>query len=167
VHGGDGTDGAIQHNRSKSTTPSTSPQAQYIKRNSSHLTTTNRFESIFEKNSSVVSLQRNGSLTQLEKSVNRKPASQELGLQPRKGNQGHKTVSVKFSVGSEGQDEEWTEDSTSQSPETTRTSSIAQIQDQQPEQQSPAPAPVKAPVYLSLSLLNRHLNRRLNLSVDL
>jgi len=146
VHGGDGTDGAIQHNRSKSTTPSTSPQAQYTKRNSSHLSLPRTGSKVsLKKNSSVVSLQRNGSLTQLEKSVNRKPASQELGLQPRKGNQGHKTVSVKFSVGSEGQDEEWTEDSTSQSPETTRTSSIAQIQDQQPEQQSPAPAPVKAP----------------------
>ncbi|KAI9871457.1 MAG: hypothetical protein M1830_002890 [Pleopsidium flavum] len=137
VHGVDGPDGAKHHNRSKSITPSTSPQAQHIKRNSSHVSLPRTGSKVsMRKNTSLVSLKRNGSVKHLEKAANQILAPQELGLQPRKGNQGHKTVSVKFSIGSEGQDEDWTEDSTSHSPETTRQSSVAQTQGEQPEEQS-------------------------------
>jgi len=135
-----------QHIRSKSTTPSTSPQAQHVKRNSSHISLPRTGSKVsVKKNSSVVSLKRNGSVKELEKTVNADVIPHVLRLQSQQAKQGHRTPTVKFSIGSEGQDEEWTEDSTSQSPETTRQSSIAQSQELQPERQPPSPAPGKPP----------------------
>lgn len=143
---GDGSAVPRHHSRSKSTTPSTSPQAPHIKRNSSHVSLPRTGSKVsVKKNSSAVSLKRNGSTKRLGKSIDQDPGTQESGLQSRKADQGRKSVSVKFSVGSEGQDEEWTEDSNSQSPETTRQSSIAQTQDQQIQQEPSAPNPDTPP----------------------
>jgi len=146
--GGDGGGAMVtrQYTRSKSTTPSTSPQAQHVKRNSSHISLPRTGSKVsVKKNSSVLSLKRNGSVKELEKSKGADVIPPVLRLQLQQAKQGHRAPAVKFSIGSEGQDEEWTEDSTSQSPETTRHSSIAQSQELQPERQPPSPAPENPP----------------------
>ena len=151
--GGEGTMVTRQHIRSKSTTPSTSPQAQYVKRNSSHISLARTGSKVsVKKNSSVVSLKRNGSVKELEKTVNADVIPRVLRLPSPQSKQGPRSSAVKFSVGSEGQDEEWTGDSTSQSPETTRHSSIAQGQDSRAGQQPPSPAPEEPPDTLQPSL---------------
>ncbi len=146
VHGGDGFVGTRQHNRSKSSTPSTSPQAQHVKRDSSQVSLPRTAsKSSMRKNLSAASLKCNGSVKQLAKLAKTDRAQGELKLQSPKVKQSQRATSVKFDIGSEGQDEDWTEESASQSPETTRHSSTAQSQELQPEQEFSAPSSDHSP----------------------
>ncbi|MCJ1337983.1 hypothetical protein MMC09_003267 [Bachmanniomyces sp. S44760] len=118
-HGGDGSTLPRSHSKTKITSPSTSPQAEHIKRNSSTLSfQRTSSKANVKRNSSNLSLLRNGSSNQLNKTG--KPESRHS--QPQKDVKAQ--ASNKFSIGDEGNDDDWTEESASQSPNVTRQSSL-------------------------------------------
>lgn len=117
------------HTKAKVHTPSASPTLQQTKPNSSNVSLSRTGPKVsVKRNSSNISLgKRNGSTVQLGKAT--RPETPLRRLQPQPGHidyKGPQAVNVGFSVGSEGQDEGWTEDSNSQSPSTTRQSSAGQ-----------------------------------------
>ncbi|MCJ1395653.1 hypothetical protein MMC18_008858 [Xylographa bjoerkii] len=126
TYGGDEDGGVRNQSRQKLHTPSTSPSTKDIRRNGSNVSlprVTSRTS--VKRNSSNVSLKRNGSsATQLGKTG--RPTT-PLRNSHTKSKPKHNTPANStrdFSVGSdEDQDEDWTEESNSQSPSTTRQSS--------------------------------------------
>ena len=134
---------AKHHAKVKIHTPSTSPSTQDIRRNSSNVTLPRvGSKTSVKRNSSNVSLKRNGSSgTQLARQGRQTTASRNTHA-PGKG--AHRPTShnvAKFSVGSDEQDDDWTEESTSQSPTTTRHSSIGHggpsVQETPPPDEAP------------------------------
>ncbi|KAG7006301.1 hypothetical protein G7Y79_00015g038910 [Physcia stellaris] len=128
------------HKRTKSHTPSTSPTSQTVKRNSSNLNLPRTgSKANVKRNSSGINLpQRNGSAVKLGK-VGRADKSD---LRPPK-------AQPKFSIGSDGPEDEWTEESRSQSPEAVRQEPIAREPSKpiglpSPDD-PPAPSPSKLP----------------------
>ncbi|MCJ1253453.1 hypothetical protein MMC24_001264 [Lignoscripta atroalba] len=125
AHGGDGP--VLQRNQSKSKiyTPSTSPQLQHTKRNSSNISLSRTGSKIsMRRNSSNLSLKRNGSTSQLGKVARPETPLRRSHSHRQEINELASKNKANFTVGSDGQDEEWTEESNSQSPATTRQSSV-------------------------------------------
>ncbi|MCJ1319919.1 hypothetical protein MMC15_005255 [Xylographa vitiligo] len=126
THGGE--EGGVSRNQSKQKlhSPSTSPSTKDIRRNSSNVSLPRvASKTSVKRNSSNLSLKRNGSsATQLGKTG--RPTT-PLRNSHTKTKTKHNTLinsTGNFSVGSdEDQDEDWTEESNSQSPSTTRQSS--------------------------------------------
>lgn len=142
--------GPRRHNRSKSTTPSTSPHAQahHVERNSSHVSLPRTASKVsVRKNWSTLSLKRNGSLKRLERESDADLAPDgDTRLKSHKTKQSQKAPPpVKFSIGSDGHDDEWTEESNSQSPETTRRSSVAPSEEPRARRRSSSPPPAPSP----------------------
>ena len=130
------------HARTKSQTPSTSPTTQNLKRNSSNVNLPRTGSKVNAKrNSSGLNLQqRNGSEAKLGK-----PGRAE------KSYQGVSKTPAKFSVGSEEQDDEWTEESRSQSPEVVRQEAITQKPSKPTGLPSPDDPPARSPSKLPQS----------------
>ncbi|MCJ1354195.1 MAG: hypothetical protein MMC33_004182 [Icmadophila ericetorum] len=111
------------HVRSNSGTPSTSPASQHIKRNSSNVSLPRTGSKVsMKKNASNTSLKRNGSPTKLDKTS--RPTTPLRRSQQQRDRNGAKEEGG-FSFAGDGQEDEWTEESNSQSPEVTRRNSIA------------------------------------------
>ena len=111
------------HVRSDSGTPSTSPVSQHIKRTSSNVSLQRTgSKASMKKNTSNTSLKRNGSSTKFEKTS--RPTTPLRRSQQQQGRSGPKAEGG-FSFAGDDQDDEWTEESNSQSPEVTRQNSIA------------------------------------------
>ena len=113
------------HKRSASHTPSTSPGDLSNKRNSSTISLqrpSSRGTGV-KKNASHPNLARNGPITKLGNA----PKSEKSQIKKSLLKKGTDDVPLRgtaqFEVGDEEQDDEWTEDSSSQSPATTRTHS--------------------------------------------
>ncbi|MCJ1243571.1 hypothetical protein MMC30_000768 [Trapelia coarctata] len=111
--------------RAKQHTPSTSPSAHDIRRNSSNVSLPHvGSRTSMKRNSSNSALKRNGSShTQLGKTGRPTTPSRNANARGKGSNRNKANDSAKFTVGSEGHDDEWTEESASQSPSTTRQSS--------------------------------------------
>lgn len=137
AHPGDG------HASTKAHAMSTSPTASTLRRSisGSSIPRTGTKLSV-KRNSSNLSQKRNGSLTKLGKPAKPQPPSHlrhdsSNELRPKAN------AKAKFSVGS--QDEEWTEASSSQSPTTTRQSSLGPKPPQLEEPPSPDDPPARSP----------------------
>lgn len=125
THGSDDAGIPRSHSRTKLQTPSTSPSSKDLRRNSSNVSLPRvSSKTSVKRNSSNISLKRNGSsATQLGK--NGRPMTPLRNTHPlgKSKHHGASKETVSFSVGSDEQDEDWTEESNSQSPSTTRQSS--------------------------------------------
>ncbi|KAG8532827.1 uncharacterized protein KY384_002705 [Bacidia gigantensis] len=112
------------HNRSASHSPPASPTQLSNKRNSSSISL-NRPGSRgnVKKNISHPNLARNGLTTKAGNQPKSEKAQIKQDLLKRGTNDASIRGSAQFEVGDDGQDDEWTEDSSSQSPATTRTHS--------------------------------------------
>ncbi|KAL9636061.1 MAG: hypothetical protein Q9164_003059, partial [Protoblastenia rupestris] len=144
------------HTRSDSHSPPTSPSNLSYKRNSSTFNL-NRPSSkgSIKRNASHGALSRNGSSTKIGNQSKSEKAQTKANLLKRGTNDGPLRGTAHFEVGDEEQDEEWTEESGSQSPATTRTNSrpktpVAPVPkepptpDEPPERRSPR-LPVSPP----------------------
>ena len=119
-------EGITATNSSHVQNPGTSPKSSHIKRNGSTISLSkDGSKVIFKRNGSNVSLKRNGSSSAFV--VAGKPElSRRKSQQQQKSSAKEQIKSAaQFAVGSEGPDDDWTEDSNSQSPSTTRQSSAA------------------------------------------
>ncbi|KAL8797773.1 MAG: hypothetical protein Q9195_000125 [Heterodermia aff. obscurata] len=130
------------HKRTKSHTPSTSPTSQNLKRNNSNVNlprTASKGNA--KRNSSGISMQqRNGSAAKLGKLAR----SDKLERRSPK-------TQPKFSIGSDDQEDEWTEESRSQSPEVLRQGLIVRKPSQPTGPPSPDDPPVQSPSKLPQS----------------
>jgi len=109
---------AKQHTRSASHTPSTSPVTSDFKRNGSNTSLT--------RSGSRVSMKRNashGSTTKLGNPAKSQKAQIKMNLNKKGTDDAPIRGTANFEIGDEEQDEEWTEDSSSMSPATTRNGS--------------------------------------------
>lgn len=129
---------ARHHHRQKSQTPLASPTGQNFKRNSSNISLPRTgSKTSFKRNSSNISLKHNGASREPGKAarpVTPSRRSQEYGKNVRDVKAGS------FSVGSDGQDDEWTEESNSRSPTITRRSSgigMSTAQQETPPDEAP------------------------------
>lgn len=113
------------HNRSSSDTPSSSPNASNVKRNSSNLSLPKTGSKVsLKKNTSHVTLPRNGSTAKSGNQAKSDKAQTRQNLQKKGTNDAPLKGIATFHVGDDNaQDEDWTEDSSSMSPSTTRNSS--------------------------------------------
>ena len=139
---GDGHARTSNHSSTKVYTMATSPAAQNMKRSSSgsSLPRTGSKVSV-KRNSSNLSQKRNGSSTKLGKPTKSQPLSH---LRHDSANDVPLQGKATFSVG--GQDEEWTEASSSQSPTTTRQNSLGQSKPRQSvDPPSPDDPPARSP----------------------
>ena len=130
------------HKRTKSHTPSTSPTSQNLKRNNSNVNLPRTgSKANVKRNSSGISMQqRNGSAAKLGK----------LGRSDGVDRRSPKTQ-PKFSIGSDDQEDEWTEESRSQSPEILRQGPIVRKLSQPTGLPSPDDPPVQSPSKLPQS----------------
>lgn len=129
--------------RAKQQTPSTSPSAYDVRRNSSNVSLPRvGSKTSMKRNSSNPALKRNGSShTQLGKPGRPTTPLRNTHARGKGPSRNKANDSAKFTVGSEGHDDEWTEESASQSPSTTRQSSAhGQLQPQE------TPPPDEAPI---------------------
>ncbi|MCJ1484871.1 hypothetical protein MMC06_005044 [Schaereria dolodes] len=125
AYGGDGATLPRVHSKSKIHTPSTSPSTQHVKRNSSNVSLPRAGSKVsVKRNSSNLSLKRNGSGHQLGKSARPETPLRRSHSHRKDISELNSRSTAKFTVGNEDQDEEWTEESNSQSPSTTRHSSV-------------------------------------------
>ncbi|CAF9907369.1 MAG: hypothetical protein HETSPECPRED_007111 [Heterodermia speciosa] len=130
------------HKGTKSHTPSTSPTSQNLKRNTSNVNLPRTGSKVnVKKNSSGISMQqRNGSAAKLGK----------LARSDKVERRSPKTQ-PKFSIGSDDQEDEWTEESRSQSPEVLRQVPIVRKPSQPTGPPSPDDPPVQSPSKLPQS----------------
>ena len=130
------------HKRTKSHTPSTSPTSQNLKRNNSNVNLPRTgSKANVKRNSSGISMQqRNGSAAKLGKLAR----SDRVERPPPK-------TQPKFSIGSDDQEDEWTEESRSQSPEVLRQGPIVRKTSQPTGLPSPDDPPVQSPSKLPQS----------------
>ncbi|KAL9603787.1 MAG: hypothetical protein Q9219_000896 [cf. Caloplaca sp. 3 TL-2023] len=128
--------------KSKAQTPSTSPSAANLKQTSS----TGNLARVGSK----VSMKRNAS----NLSQRRNKSSSKLGNQSKTDKVQHQSSGtkaangVRFSVGSDEQDDAWTEADSSQSPDVTRRGSFTKGQAQSKEPLSPDGPPLRSPTQL-------------------
>ena len=111
---------------SKVQNPGTSPKSSHIRRNGSTVSLSREGSKVsFKRNGSHVSLKRNGSAGTIvvagKPEISRRKSLQQQKISAKE----HVKSAAQFAVGSEGPDDDWTEDSNSQSPSTTRQSSAA------------------------------------------
>ena len=123
----DGSDHTKHHNRSSSSTPVGSPASQKFKRNSSNVSLPRTgSKASLKKNASNVSIQRNQSGTKLGNQSKSEKAHTKSNL--RKNGTDDRPVKGQpsFAVGDEDedQDDDWTEDNSSVSPQATRNSLV-------------------------------------------
>ena len=130
------------HKRTKSHTPSTSPTSQHVKHNSSNtnLPRTGSKANVKRNSSGISMQQRNGSAAKLGK----------LARSDKVERRSPKTQ-PKFSIGSDDQEDEWTEESRSQSPEVLRQGPIVRNPSQPTGLPSPDDPPVQSPSRLPQS----------------
>ena len=139
VIGGEDSATIIRNAKSRAHEPSTSPSTQQMKRNSSNISLPRvGSKASIKRNTSNVSLKRNGSLTQVNRTG--RPTT------PLRRSESHGSSSKKskpkgvaqFLLDDEAQEDEWTEDSASQSPVVTRRNSISKTE---PPSQTPMAGP--------------------------
>lgn len=141
---GDGHARPNNHSSTKVQTLATSPAAQTMRRSSSGSSLPRVGSKVsVKRTSSNLSQKRNVSLTKLGKPTKSQPLSH---LRHDSANDLQLQGKAKFSVGS--QDEEWTEASSSQSPATTRQSSLAPKPRQSVNPPSPDDPPARSPTNL-------------------
>lgn len=130
------------HKRTKSHTPSTSPTSQNLKRNNSNVNLPRTgSKANVKRNSSGISMQqRNGSAAKLGKLARSDKAERRS---PK--------IQPKFSIGSDDQEDDWTEESRSQSPEVLRQGPIVRKSSQPTGLPSPDDPPVQSPSKLPQS----------------
>ena len=167
------------HSRSASQTPSTSPGNLSNKRNSSNISLHRpSSKSSIKRNSSHPTLSRNNSTAKLGNQSKSQKAQTKKDLLKKGTDDAPVVGAARFEVGDEAQDDEWTEDSSSQSPVTTRTHSRPKTPvtpnpkelptpDGFPEQRSP-PLPASPPESppLSESTVTREVNSKAQLNGD-
>lgn len=136
---GDGTGHARNHTRSASHSPTGSPTTQHVKRNSSQIK--------LPRIGSTSSMKKNASNIAMTKLVNQ-PQSEKAQTKISVRRNGTDDVvskgTVNFLVGDE-QEEEWEEASNSQSPHTTRHSSVGRKTPQLEDPPSPDEPPARSP----------------------
>lgn len=142
---GDGHARPSNHSSTKVQTLATSPPAQNMKRSSSGSSLPRAGSKVsVKRNSSNLSQKRNVSSTKLGKPTKSQPLSH---LRHDSANDVPLQSKARFSVGS--QDEEWTEASSSQSPATTRQSSLGLSKPRQSvDPPSPDDPPARSPTNL-------------------
>lgn len=151
---GDAADGAgptRHHTRSASHTPTASPTTQNFKRNSSNVSLPRVGSKVsIKKNKSEVSLGRNVSSTKLRNHSKGEKAQTKNNLRKNGDDDGPVKGQASFEIGDEDQDnEDWTEESSSQSPHTTRHSSVGrktpQLEDPPSPDEPAEPSPPTLP----------------------
>ena len=127
------------HTRSASHTPTASPTTQNFKRNSSNVSLPRvASKGSIKKSKSEVSVGRNVSSTKLGNQSKGEKAQTKNSLRKKGDDDGPVKGQASFEVGDEEQDnEDWTEDSNSQSPHTTRHSSVGRKTPQLEDPPSP------------------------------
>ncbi|CAF9907631.1 MAG: hypothetical protein ALECFALPRED_003557 [Alectoria fallacina] len=151
---GDAAEGAghtRHHTRSASHTPTASPTTQTFKRNSSNLSLPRVGSKVsIKKNKSEVSLGRNVSSTKLGNQSKGEKAQTKNSLRKKGDDDGPVKGQASFEIGDEDQDnEDWTEESNSQSPHATRHSSVGrktpQLEDPPSPDEPAEPSPPNLP----------------------
>ncbi|KAI9847999.1 MAG: hypothetical protein M1838_000671 [Thelocarpon superellum] len=127
---GEGRATGRHHRRSRSHTPSSSPHTKQMHdalplRNRSDASLVKHTTAALKKNSSKVSLKRNGSGKDLSKGPKAEKPARRPSSPSRARIKAHRFPSVHFDLGSNGQDDGWTEVSNSESPTVTRPASQA------------------------------------------
>lgn len=139
------------HTRSASHTPTASPTSQKFKRNSSNVSLPRVGSKVsIKKNKSEVSVGRNVSATKLGNQSKGEKAQTKNSLRKKGDDDGPVIGQASFEVGDDDQDnEDWTEDSNSQSPHTTRRSSVGrktpQLEDPPSPDEPAEPSPPNLP----------------------
>ena len=113
------------HQRKKSTTPSTSPKSHHVKRNSSTVSLAKGHGSssaLKKKTHSDVVLKRNGSAAEVKKAERSDTYPRPPSRHGKKANGEVKQVGFQLGSPDFEEDADWTEDTGSQSPSTTRNS---------------------------------------------
>ncbi|MCJ1477761.1 hypothetical protein MMC13_006434 [Lambiella insularis] len=125
TRGGEDVGTQRSYSRTKLHTPSTSPSNKDLKRNSSTVSLPRvTSKTSIRRNFSNLSLKRNEAFaTQLGKNGRPLTPSRTTHAQVKSKDRVTSNKSAKFTVGSEEEDEDWTGESNSQSPSTTRHSS--------------------------------------------
>lgn len=139
---GDAVEGAghtRHHTRSASHTPTASPTTQNLKRNSSNVSLPRvGSKASVKKNKSEVSLGRNFPSTKLGNQSKGEKAQTKNSLRKKGDADGPVKGQASFEVGDEDQErDDWTEESSSQSPHTTRHSSVGRKTPQLEDPPSP------------------------------
>ncbi|KAF6230895.1 hypothetical protein HO173_011011 [Letharia columbiana] len=139
------------HTRSASHTPTASPTTQNFKRNSSNLSLPRvGSKASIKKNKSEVSLGRNPSLTKLGNQSKGEKAQTKNSLRKKGDDDGPVKGQASFEVGNEDhENDDWTEESNSQSPHTTRHGSVGrktpQLEDPPSPDEPAEPSPPNLP----------------------
>ena len=137
---GDAPGQAKHHTRSASHTPTGSPTSQTSKRNSS--------QTSLPRTGSKASVKRNASNVSMTKLGNQ-PKSEKAQMKKNLRKTGTDDAPLKgmgnFSVGDDEQEEDWEEASSSQSPQTTRHSSVGRKTPQLEDPPSPDGPPARSP----------------------
>ena len=163
------------HSRSASHTPPTSPGNLSHKRNSSNVSLQRpSSKGSMKRNSSHSTLSRNGSTIKLGNQPKSEKAQIKKSLMKDFTNDVPIAGTTRFEVGDEGQDDEWTEDSSSQSPVTTRTDSRPKTPKEPPtpdephEPMSPTlpDSPPESPPLQSSSPSNGTAKSRTNMEIN-
>ena len=129
---GEGTGHAKHHTRSASYTPTGSPTSQHVQRNSSQLS--------LPRTGSKVSMKRNVSnlsMTKLGNQPKSEKAQTKNNLRKKGTDDAPLKGSARFSIGDDGQEDDWEEASSSQSPHTTRHSPVGRKTPQLEDPPSP------------------------------
>ena len=121
---GDDTGDVKYHSRSASHTPSTSPGELANKRNSSNISLHGPYsKGPMKRNASHPALSRNTSTAKFGNQPKSQKAQTKKNLLKKGTDDAPALGAARFEVGDEAQDDDWTEDSSSQSPATARTQS--------------------------------------------
>ncbi|KAI4119404.1 MAG: hypothetical protein LQ338_007282 [Usnochroma carphineum] len=129
----------------KARTPSTSPSTGHMKHNTSNANLQHTSSKVtIKRNASNLSQKRNKSLSKLG-NVTKTDKAQRKTFDKKK------VDDTQFSVGSDEEDEGWTEADSSQSPEATRPSSTVNGQTQARQPPSPDGPPLRSPTHLPAS----------------
>ncbi|KAL2044767.1 hypothetical protein N7G274_002542 [Stereocaulon virgatum] len=147
----DGGAHANHQNKSASSTPTGSPNSQKFKRNSSNVSLPRTGSKVsLRKNGSTVSIARNTSAAKLGNQSKSEKAHTKNDLRKNGTDDRPLKGQASFEVGDEDQDDGWTEDNSSQSPNTTRQSaarpkSPLSRDPPSPDEEPPDPSPQKLP----------------------
>ena len=133
------------NSRNKAQTPSTSPSTTNLKQTSSNVNLPRTGSKVsMKRNASNLSQKRNKSSSKLGNLIKTDKAQ-------RKGPDNPRINGAQFSIGSDEQDEAWTEADSSQSPDLPRRSPTARGHAQSREPLSPDGPPVRSPTQLPAS----------------
>ena len=134
-----------RHQRSESRSPTGSPTPHNYKRNSSQLSLLRSGSKVsMKKNASTVSLQRNASSNKLGNQSKSEKSRTKNSLRKRGTDDTSLRGDAEFSIGDDDPDDDWEEASSSQSPHTTRHSSVGRKTPQLEDPPSPDEPPERS-----------------------